>query len=94
MAMKESSKAVFTFLKETQTEDNTLSSIATALGMEPRSVNGCLVGMQKKGLVIREEVQSLDDAGKATTIKYIRLTPAADSFDPDAEAPKTVKASK
>lgn len=84
MAMKENSKKVFTFLRENDGENLTLHQIATALGMEAKSVNGCLVGMQKKGLVIREEASTMDDEGKAITVKYIRLTDAAYSFDPDA----------
>jgi len=84
-AMTETSRKVYDYLKDTKGDDVTLNSIATALEMGVRSVNGCLVGMQKKGLVVREEVQTLDDAGKATTTKYIRLTDAADSYDPDAK---------
>lgn len=85
MAMKEASKKVFIFLKDNDGADVTLNSIATSLDMPVRSVNGCLVGMQKKGLVVREEVQTLDDNGKAVTTKYIRLTAAAATFNPDAE---------
>ncbi len=85
MAMKETSKKVFNFLKECAGEDLTLNSIATALDMAPRSVNGCLVGMQKKGLVVREETTVPSEDGKPTTVKYIRLTDAAAAFDPDAD---------
>lgn len=85
MAMKDSSKKVFNFLMDNQGADITLNSIATSLDMPVRSVNGCLVGMQKKGLVVREEVQALDDNGKTVTTKYIRTTEAAASFNPDAE---------
>lgn len=85
MAMKEASKKVFIFLKDNDGADVTLNSIATSLDMPVRSVNGCLVGMQKKGLVVREEAQTLDDNGKAVTTKYIRLTTAAATFNPDAE---------
>ena len=84
-AMKETSRKVYDFLKETEGSDVTLNSIATALEMGVRSVNGCLVGMQKKGLVVREEVKTLDENGKATTTKFIRLTPLAETYDPDAE---------
>ena len=84
MAMTENSKKVFTFLRENDGENLTLHQIATALGMESKSVNGCLVGMQKKQLVKREEASVMDGEGKAVTVKYIRLTDAAYSFDPDA----------
>lgn len=85
MAMKEASKNVFLFLKDNDGADLTLNDISTSLDMAVRSVNGCLVGMQKKGLVVREENQVMDSNGKTVTVKYIRLTEAADSFDPDAE---------
>ena len=83
--MKEASRKVYDFLKETEGTDLTLNGISEALDVPSRSVNGCLVGMQKKGLVIREEVKTLDDKGKETITKYIRLTEAAADFDPDAE---------
>ena len=73
------------FLKETEGSDVTLNSIAVAVDMQVRSVNGCLVGMQKKGLITREEVSTLDDKGKASITKYIRLTEKAKTFNPDAE---------
>lgn len=84
-AMKETSRKVYDYLKDTEGTDVTLNSISDALDMPVRSVNGCLVGMQKKGLVVREEVVSADDAGKAVTTKFIRLTEAAADFNPDAE---------
>lgn len=85
MAMKEASKKVFNFLKDSAGDDITLNDIAASLDMAVRSVNGCLVGMQKKGLVVREEVETMGTDGKSVKVKFIRLTEAADSFDPDAE---------
>lgn len=84
-AMTENSKKVFTFLIENKGEDLTLNGIATALGMEPKAINGYLVGMQKKGLIIREEFDTVGADGKKVVVKYIRLTPAADTFNPDAD---------
>lgn len=85
MAMKETSKKVFNFLKESAGDDLTLNDIAASLDSNPKSVNGCLVGMQKKGLVIREEAEVMSADGKPVKVKYIRLTEAAATFDPDAE---------
>lgn len=85
MAMKETSKKVFNFLKDSAGDNLTLNDISASLDMAVRSVNGCLVGMQKKGLVVREETETMGADGKTVKVKYIRLTDAADSFDPDAE---------
>lgn len=85
MAMKETSKRVFNFLKDSAGDNLTLNDISASLDMAVRSVNGCLVGMQKKGLVVREETETMGADGKTVKVKYIRLTDAADSFDPDAE---------
>lgn len=84
-AMKDASKKVFNFLKDSAGDDLTLNDISTSLDMAVRSVNGCLVGMQKKGLVVREETETIGADGKTVKVKYIKLTDAAASFDPDAE---------
>ena len=51
--------------------------------MSEKSVNGVLLGLQRKSLIIREEVADAEKGKKP--IKYIRLTPAAEAFDPDEE---------
>lgn len=82
MALTPISKRVFEFLKECGDEDNTIATIAKSLDMSEKSVNGVLLGLQRKSLIIREEVAT--EKGKKP-IKYIRLTPAAEAFDPDEE---------
>ncbi len=84
-AMTENSKKVFTFLQENKGEDITLNGIASALQMDAKAVNGYLVGMQKKGLITREEVDTIGADGKKAVVKYIRLTVLADTFDPDVD---------
>jgi len=85
MAMKDTSKTVFNFLKECDGDNVTLNDIATSLGMPARSVNGCLVGMQKKKLIVREETTAPGADGKDVAVKYIRLTVEGRNFNPDAE---------
>jgi hypothetical protein len=46
--------------------------------MTPRSVNGTVTGLQKKELVVRQEVEGFEK-------KVIRLTAAGAGFDPEAE---------
>lgn len=89
MAMKESTKAIFNYVKENDGKDFTAADIAEALGMEVRSVNGSLTGMQKKGWIVREvgEAEVTNEDGKVThkEIKLIRLTATGRDADPDAE---------
>lgn len=83
MALTPVSKRVFEFLKECGDENNTIATIAKSLDMSEKSVNGVLLGLQRKSLIIREEVADAEKGKKP--IKYIRLTPAAEAFDPDEE---------
>lgn len=85
MAMKEASKTVFNFLKDCDGDNVTLHDIATSLNISSKSVNGCLVGMQKKNLIVREETTIMNDDGKEVVVKYIRLTDEGRTFDPDAD---------
>ena len=85
MALTPVSKKVFEFLKECGDENNTIATIAKSLDMSEKSVNGVLLGLQRKSLIIREEIaNAVAEKGKKP-IKYIRLTPAAETFDPDEE---------
>lgn len=80
MAMKESSKTIFNYIKENADKDITAVQIAEALGMETKSVNGSITGLQRKGWVVREEVAIT--GGK---VKYVRLTDEGAAADVDAE---------
>lgn len=83
MAMKDPSRKVFLFLQGLNGQEVTLNEIATALDMAPRSVNGCLVGLQKKNLVVRTEVVE-EVEGKLVSTKNIALTELASTYDIDA----------
>lgn len=85
MAMKESTKAIFNYVKEHDGDDFTAADIAEAVGAEVRSVNGSLTGMQKKGWIVREEAEIELEDGTHKKVKFIRLTAAGKTADPDAE---------
>lgn len=92
MAMKESSKTVFKFVKANDGKDMTLNVIATQLGLTTRQVNGSLVSFQRHKdadgnaapLIERVETQIQDADGKYVDVKLIKLTDAGREFDPDA----------
>ena len=72
MALKENSKVVFNYVVDHEAQDITAKDIAAAIHREPRSVNGTLTSLQRKGLIAR------------IPIKLIKLTDAGKEFDPDA----------
>lgn len=83
MAMKENTRQIWDYIVAHKDEDITAQSIADALGMNVKSVNGSVTSFQKKGLTIREEV-----AVTGGKVKYVRLTDEGLAFDPDAEPVK------
>lgn len=84
MAMKESTKAIYNYVKDHDGEDFTAADIAEALGAEVRSVNGSLTGMQKKGWVVREEAEIELDDKTHKKVKFIRMTADGKNADLDA----------
>lgn len=76
--LSENAAKVLSFLQANASADLTADAIAEALGMAPRSVNGTVTGLQKKGLVVRQEVEGFDK-------KVVRLTGEGAGFDPDME---------
>ena len=89
MAMKENSKKVLNYLKEIAGENVTAADVAAALGLEKRSVDGIFTSaIQRKGLGVRTpaEVEIVDAEGNVShkAVKFLSLTPAGMSFDPDA----------
>lgn len=76
--LSDNAAKVLSFLQANASADLTANAIAEALGMEARSVNGTVTGLQKKGFVVREEVEGFDK-------KVIRLTSDGAAMDPDAE---------
>lgn len=85
MAMKENSKKVLNYLKEINGENVTAADVAAALGLEKRSVDGIFTSaIQRKGYGVRvpDEIELEDGTHKQ--VKFLTLTPAGMSFDPDA----------
>lgn len=86
MAMKENSKKVLEYLKEVNGQYVTAADVASALGMETRSVNGSFTAaIQRKGLGERVEREIELEDGTHQKVKFLVLTEAGLNFDPDAE---------
>lgn len=83
-AMKENTRKIFDYLKENDGKDLTAADVAEALGMEKRSVDGSFTSFQKKGLGVREPAEVENADGSHSKVKYLRLTEAGLTFNPDA----------
>ena len=87
MAMKENSKNVLTYLKSINGANVTAADVADALGLEKRQVDGIFTSaIQRKGLGERIPAEIELDDGSHKQVKFLRLTAAGMSFDPDADA--------
>jgi len=87
MAMKENSKNVLNYLKSINGADVTAADVADALGLEKRQVDGIFTSaIQRKGLGERIPAEIELDDGTHKAVKFLRLTAAGMSFDPDADA--------
>ena len=87
MAMKENSKNVLNYLKSINGADVTAADVADALGLEKRQVDGIFTSaIQRKGLGERIPAEIELDDGSHKQVKFLRLTAAGMSFDPDADA--------
>lgn len=88
MALTEKTRPVFDYLVANHGKDMTAADIASALGVEKRSVDGVVTGLQKKGLTVRTpaEIEVADDSGAVShkAVKFIALTEAGLALDPDA----------
>jgi hypothetical protein len=85
MAMKENSKKVLNYLKEINGENVTAADVAAALGLEKRSVDGIFTSaIQRKGYGVRVPAEIELEDGTHKQVKFLTLTPAGMSFDPDA----------
>ena len=85
MAMKENSKKVLNYLKEINGENVTAADVAAALGLEKRSVDGIFTSaIQRKGYGVRVPAEIELEDGTHKQVKFLTLTPAGKSFDPDA----------
>ena len=83
---KSNGKAVLQYLKDNDGTDVTAETIASALGMQPRSVNGTLTSLQREisghgQLIERVEVEGFDK-------KVIRLTDEGRAISVDAQKPE------
>ena len=86
MAMKENSKKVLNYLKSINGADVTAADVAEALGLEKRSVDGIFTSaIQRKGLGVRTPAEIQLEDGTHKQVKFLSLTPAGMTFDPDAE---------
>ena len=86
MAMKENSKKVLNYLKGINGADVTAADVAEALGVEKRSVDGIFTSaLQRKGYGVRVAAEVELEDGTHKAVKFLQLTPAGMSFDPDAE---------
>lgn len=85
--MKENTRKVFDFLKAHNNEDLTAADVADALELEKRQVDGIFTSaFQRKKLGVRIEAERENDKGTHDKVKYLKLTEAGMTFDPDAEA--------
>ena len=86
MAMSANSVSVLNYLKEINGANVTAADVAEALGLEKRSVDGIFTSaIQRKGLGVRTPAEIELDDGTHKAVKFLSLTPAGMSFDPDAE---------
>ena len=84
--MKENSKKVLNYLKEINGSAVTAADVAEALGLEKRQVDGIFTSaIQRKGLGVRTPAEIELDDGTHKAVKFLSLTPAGLSFDPDAD---------
>ena len=87
MAMKENSKNVLNYLKGINGENVTSGDVAEALGLEKRQVDGIFTSaIQRKGLGIRVPAEVELEDGTHKAVKFLQLTDAGMSFDPDTDA--------
>ena len=83
--LSEKGQAVLSYVQAHESEQPTAATIAEALGMEKKSVNGTLTALSRDlknhvPLIKRVEVEGQKD-------KIITLTDAGKKFDVDAEVP-------
>lgn len=86
MAMKENSKKVLNYLKSINGANVTAADVAEATGLEKRSVDGIFTSaLQRKGYGVRVPAEVELEDGTHKAVKFLQLTPAGMSFNPDAE---------
>ena len=93
--LKENSKVVYDFVKAHDGEDFTAQDIADATGLGIRSVNGIITSAFQRHkdadknqipLMVRVPAEIEDpETGLHKGVKFIQLTEAGRTWDPDAE---------
>lgn len=88
MAVSQNTINLIKFLQENNDKNMTAAEIAAEMGLGDKTVNGAFTaGIQRKGLGVRVEDEILDEeTGKHKICKYLKLTDAGLSFDPEADA--------
>lgn len=85
--MKENSRKVLEFLKAHNDDNYTATEVASALGIDVRVVNGSFTqAICKKNLGYRQPAEIENEDGTHTQIKFLKLTPAGMSYNPDDES--------
>ncbi len=86
MAFSEKSRTVIEYLRGVHPTKKTAQEIADATGMAKKSVDSTFtMGVVKKGLGVREEVEITKDDGTHDKVKYLVLTDEGLNVDLDAE---------
>lgn len=83
--MKASTKEIFNYVKEHNSENVTAADVAKALGMSVKSVNGSFTSFQKKGWGIRKEDEITLDDGTHKSVKYLHLTDDGMNLDLESD---------
>lgn len=87
--LKPNSKLVYDYVKENGAKNITAADIAEATGLPVRSVNGIVTAaFQRKGLMERVEAEVELEDGTHKSVKFIKLTPEGENFDPETEDEK------
>lgn len=88
--LSENSRKVFDYVKGVNGADVTAQDIADATGLGVRQVNGIVTSaFQKKGVMERIPAEiEVNDPERGTihkAVKFIKLTAAGETFDPDTQ---------
>ena len=84
--LKPNSKLVLDYLREHNGEKIIANDIAEATGLDVKQVNGIVTAaFQKKGYSVRTDGEIELADGSHKKVKFISLTEAGLSFDPNAE---------
>ncbi|AXF52454.1 MAG: SarR-like protein [Caudoviricetes sp.] len=83
MAMKESTRQVFDYVKSMEGQNITANDISDATGIPVRSVTGSVTSFCKKGLMERKAGEAELPDGTHKPIKLIFITEKGKAFNPD-----------